>query len=100
MNEKLFYTYLIRCEDNSLYCGYTSDIIRRVEEHRNGIGSKYVRAHKFKKLEVFFTLKSKSLAMRLESRIKKLSKYKKEKIVLKDVEIIGKLGVEYIDIFS
>lgn len=71
------YTYIIRCKNNTLYTGYTTDIIRRMEEHKKGVNSKYTRAKGFDKLEVFFESDSKSQAMKLECYIKKLSKSKK-----------------------
>ncbi len=73
----MHYTYIIRCKNNTLYTGYTTDIIRRMEEHKKGINSKYTRAKGFDKLEVFFESDSKSQAMKLEYYIKKLSKSKK-----------------------
>ena len=71
------YTYIIRCKNNTLYTGYTTDIIRRMEEHKKGINSKYTRAKGYDKLEVFFESDSKSQAMKLEYYIKKLSKSQK-----------------------
>lgn len=71
------YTYIIRCKNNTLYTGYTTDIVRRIEEHKKGINSKYTRAKGFDKLEVFFESNSKSQAMKLEYYIKKLSKSQK-----------------------
>lgn len=73
----MYYTYIIRCKDNSLYTGYTSDIKRRLEEHKQGINCKYTRARGFEKLEVYFTSNTKSKAMKLESYIKKHTKTKK-----------------------
>lgn len=73
----MYYTYIVRCMDDSLYTGYTSDIKRRMEEHKKGINSKYTKAKKFKRLEVFFVSNSRSNAMKLECRIKKLSRSKK-----------------------
>lgn len=71
------YTYIIRCKNNTLYTGYTTDITRRMEEHKKGINSKYTKAKGFDKLEVFFESSSKSQAMKLEYYIKKQSKSKK-----------------------
>jgi putative endonuclease len=73
----LFYTYIISCKDGSLYTGYTTDIKRRLGEHRNGINSKYTRARGFSDLEALFGSDSKSKAMKLEYGIKKLSRNKK-----------------------
>ena len=71
------YTYIIRCKNNSLYTGYTTDIERRMKEHKQGRNSKYTKAKGFYKLEVFFESKTKSEAMKLEYYIKKLSRSKK-----------------------
>lgn len=71
------YTYIIRCKNNTLYTGYTTDITRRMEEHKKGINSKYTKAKGFDKLEVFFESSNKSQAMKLEYYIKKQSKSKK-----------------------
>ncbi len=71
------YTYIVRCKNNSLYTGYTTDIERRMKEHKEGINSKYTKAKGFHKLEVFFVSKSKSEAMKLEYYIKKLTRNKK-----------------------
>lgn len=78
---KMYFTYIIRCKDNSLYTGYTSDINRRIDEHKKGINSKYTRAKGFEKLEVYFVSESRSQAMKLESYIKKQSRKKKMYII-------------------
>lgn len=92
------YTYILRCRDNSLYCGYTTDIKRRENEHKNKIGSKYVRTHGFSYLELFIELETKSMAMKMESAIKKLSKNKKEKFISGDNTIIDDIGIKYLSI--
>jgi len=64
-------TYLIQCNDGSLYCGATNDIEKRVEVHNSGRGSKYTRS----RLPVTLLLTSKSLskrdALKLERAVKK-----------------------------
>ena len=75
------YTYIIRCLDNSLYTGYTTDIKRRMDEHKRGINSKYTKARKFAKLEIFFVSSTKSDAMKLEYYIKSLTKKKKLELI-------------------
>lgn len=79
----MFYVYIIRCEDNSLYTGYTTDIERRLAEHYNQDkkGAKYTKSHKLKSLEALWKCESKSVAMSLEYFIKKLKKSDKEKII-------------------
>ena len=77
-----YFVYLLRCSDNSLYCGYTSNLKNRVVAHNLGRGSKYVRARRPAKLVYFEKLSSQKTAMRRELAIKRLSKKKKEALFL------------------
>lgn len=91
----MYFTYIIRCKDDSLYTGYTSDINRRMKEHETGINSKYTKAKGFDKLEVYFETDTKSKAMKLESRIKKLTRKKKFDVIENPnfyINEIGELG--------
>ena len=92
---KPMFTYIIRCMDDSLYCGYTTDIDRRIDEHKRSIGSKYVRSRRYKKTEIVFQLKSKSDAMKLEKRIKKLKKQEKEKLITGDLSLISSFEIDF-----
>lgn len=87
----MYFTYIIKCKDNSLYTGYTSDINRRVEEHKKGINCKYTKAKGFRNLEVYFISNSRSDAMKLESYIKKYPKHKKLWIINNPRLFIGSL---------
>lgn len=78
MSEKVFYTYLLLTENNTYYCGYTDDIKRRYQKHLNGLGAKYTKANKPKKIAYLKTFLSKSEAMKEEYRIKHLSRKSKE----------------------
>lgn len=82
--EKDWFVYLIRCKDNSLYTGITNNILRRFKEHRDGKGAKYTRAKGVVCVEAIYIFSTKSLALKEEYRIKKLTKNKKEKMI-KDV---------------
>ena len=88
----MYFTYIVRCRDKSLYTGYTTDIVRRIREHKKGINSKYTRAKGFEKLEIYFITDSKSKAMKLECYIKKLSR--KEKISIIDNPILFLKNIE------
>ena len=77
----MYYTYIIRCKNNSLYTGYTTDIKRRIEEHSIGNNCKYTKTYGFSKLEICFKSKTKSEAMKVEYYIKQLNKLKKENII-------------------
>ncbi len=79
--EKSFYVYILLTEDNTLYCGYTDDVERRFNLHKEGKGAKYTRAHK--PVKVVYTQKfaTKSEAQREEFRIKKLSRAEKLELI-------------------
>ncbi|WP_300345071.1 GIY-YIG nuclease family protein [Fusobacterium sp.] len=79
--KKPWFLYMIRCEDNSIYTGITTDIERRYKEHREGKGAKYTRIRKPKEICCFFQLENRSSAGRLECFIKKLSKKEKEFLI-------------------
>ena len=72
-SEKKWVVYLIRCSDNSLYCGISNDVRRRLIEHNSGKGSKYTRSRRPLELIDFSPELSKSEALKLEYRIKKMS---------------------------
>lgn len=67
-----WHVYLLRCADNSLYCGITNDLDRRVAAHNAGSASKYTRARLPVALEASVEVKDKSAALKLELAIKKL----------------------------
>ncbi len=94
----MHFTYIIRCKDDSLYTGYTNNILRRMKEHESGINSKYTRNKGFKKLEVYFISDTRSKAMKLESLIKKQTRHKKLNIIKKPQEFINEIegGCNYI----
>ena len=79
----MYYIYMLRCKDNSIYTGITTDIDRRMEEHfsKNEKCAKYTYTHIAKKLEAVWEAENKSLASKLEYHIKKLSKEKKELLI-------------------
>ena len=73
--------YLLRCSDNSLYCGVTTDIGRRLSEHNLGVGSRYTRTRLPVRLVWSSGELTKSEAFKEEYRIKRLSKLLKEELV-------------------
>lgn len=87
----MYYVYMLRCEDNSIYTGITTDIERRMKEHfeKSEKCAKYTKKHSAKKLESVWETENRILASKLEYHIKTLTKEKKErlienKILLKD----------------
>ena len=79
----MYYTYMLRCEDNTIYTGITNNLERRMNEHfcEEKKKAKYTRSHKAKKLEAVWESNDKILASKLEYYIKKLTKVQKEKII-------------------
>lgn len=75
--------YLLRCNDNSLYCGITHNLKQRLEKHKKGKGSKYVRS-KLPFYLVYEEIKNnKADALKREIEIKKMSKCAKEIMIKK-----------------
>ncbi len=73
MTEKNWVVYLMRCSDKSLYCGISNDIHRRLIEHNSGKGAKYTRSRRPVELIDISPEITKSEALKLEYRIKKMS---------------------------
>ncbi|WP_296305087.1 GIY-YIG nuclease family protein [uncultured Desulfovibrio sp.] len=74
-----WHVYLLRCADDSLYCGITTDMARRLAQH-NGLlpgGARYTRARRPVRLEACRTCADRSQALRLEARIKKIPRRQK-----------------------
>jgi putative endonuclease len=77
-----WWVYLLRCNDNSLYAGITTDITRRLHEHNTSkLGAKYTRARRPVTLAYQEEVKNRSNAASREYEIRQLSKLKKEKLV-------------------
>ncbi len=76
--------YLIRTADDSLYTGITTDVSRRFSQHQSGKGAKALRGKG--ELQLAFTAQvgERSLALRIEYRIKQLTKRQKERLVSGD----------------
>lgn len=85
MKKECWYIYLIRCNNNSLYTGITTDVERRFNEHCLGKGAKYLRGKGPLKLVLQNEVGSKSEAAKLEYYIKKLPKLKKEELLIKGI---------------
>ncbi len=77
-----WWVYFLRCNDNSLYAGVTTDIHRRIDEHNNSkLGAKYTRARRPVTLAYLEEAENKSIACQREYQIRHLTKAKKEQLV-------------------
>ena len=72
MIKKNWVVYLVRCTDNSLYCGSSNDIKARVKKHNQGQGARYTRSRRPVDLIGISAKMTKSEALKLEYRIKRL----------------------------
>jgi putative endonuclease len=72
MDSENWKVYLLRCADNSLYCGISKDIESRLIEHNSGKGAKYTRSRRPVELVAVSAGMTKSRALKLEHRIKRL----------------------------
>ena len=77
MSNKKYVVYLVRCSDNSLYCGISKDLKRRLIQHNSGKGAKYIRSRRPVDLVGISPEMTKSEALKLEYRIKQLPADKK-----------------------
>lgn len=79
----MYYIYMLRCKDNSVYTGITTDLERRMKEHftKSEKCSKYTMRHEAKKLETAWETENRALASKLEYHIKRLSKIQKESLI-------------------
>jgi putative endonuclease len=75
------FVYLLRCADNTLYCGWTTDIDRRLAAHRSGTASRYTRSRRPVELAVVIPVANRSAALREEARIKRLTRDAKLRLI-------------------
>ncbi len=85
----MYYIYLIRCQDNSIYTGITNNLERRLQEHlsKDEKCAKYTKSHPALKLETAWQTENKKLAAKLEYAIKTLKKQQKEDLITGKIEL-------------
>lgn len=72
-----YFVYLLECADKSIYTGITTDVGRRLQEHKKKIGSHYTRAHGAKKILYTERFSTRGQALRREAEIKRWSRKRK-----------------------
>lgn len=78
----MYHLYILECKDGTLYTGITVNLERRVNEHNfSKLGAKYTRVRRPVKLVYSKKFSNRSLASKAESKIKKLSKEEKTKLI-------------------
>lgn len=76
-----WFVYMLRCDDGSLYTGYTDDVQRRLAVHRSGKGAKYTRSRLPVELVYQEEVPDRSAALRREAAIKKLKRQEKLRLI-------------------
>lgn len=75
------YTYLLKCVDGTLYCGWTNHLEERIRAHNEGRGAKYTKSRRPVELIYYEVFETKQDAMRREAVIKKLPREEKWKLI-------------------
>ena len=75
------FVYFLECRDKTFYCGYTNNLMKRVEVHNKGKGAKYTQKRRPVKLVYFEEFETKSLAMKREYELKQLCRKDKELLI-------------------
>ena len=78
MDKRRWIVYLIRCADESLYCGITNNLKNRLIAHNSGRGAKYTRSRRPVELVAASSEMTKSDALKLEYRVKQVPTAKKK----------------------
>lgn len=80
--EQIWHLYMLRCQDNTLYTGITTDVEKRLETHRSGKGAKYTRGRLPLELVYRELCGSHSDALKREIAVKKLTRSQKEELIM------------------
>ena len=83
--KKLNYVYILRCSDGTLYCGWTTDLERRIAVHNAGTGAKYTRSRRPVTLVYSETYKDRHEALIREQRIKQMTRKAKQELIRNDL---------------
>lgn len=76
-----WFLYIIQTEEQTLYTGITTDVQRRLAQHQTGKGAKYVKGRGTLTVMYQIQVESRSQALKLEYRIKQLTRTKKRQII-------------------
>ncbi len=77
----MYFVYLLKCKDGSLYTGITTDVKRRFREHKKGVGGRYTRAKEAVKVVYTEKYPNRSIASKRESEIKSWRRERKLALV-------------------
>ena len=75
------YTYIVQCNDDTLYTGWTNNLEKRIQDHNLGRGAKYTRTRLPVVLVYYEIFETKQEAMKREYQIKQLPREKKVQLI-------------------
>ena len=78
---KVNYVYILRCRDNTFYCGWTTDLTARIDAHNSGKGAKYTRSRRPVELVYYEEYDTKHEAMSREWHIKRMTREEKTELI-------------------
>ena len=79
--DRKWYLYILRCGDGTLYSGITTDVEKRLAQHRSGKGAKYTRGRQPLELVYQENCEDHSAALKREYEIKRLSREEKMALI-------------------
>lgn len=80
------YVYILKCSDNTLYTGWTTNLEKRLKVHNTGKGAKYTRVRLPVEIVYFEEFEDKKDAMKREYAIKQLSRQEKLKLIDREMK--------------
>ncbi len=87
--ESVWYVYILRCADDTLYTGISTDVEKRLQAHRSGRGAKYTRSRCPLTLVYRESCGSHSQALKRECRIKSMTRAEKLQLIRQESETAG-----------
>ena len=92
-----WWLYVVRCSDDSLYTGVSTDVTRRIGQHNSGKGAKYTASRRPVVLQAQWLIGNRSQALKAEYAFKRLPKVAKERCIrerLQATDILKLLKME------
>ena len=83
----MWYLYLVRCNDGSLYTGISTDVQRRFDAHQQNRGARRLRGRGPLELVYSQPVGDHGLALKTEHMVKRLTRAEKEKLVRREAEL-------------
>ena len=77
------YTYILKCNDDTLYTGWTNNFEKRIKDHNDGKGAKYTKTRRPVELVYYEKFETKEEAMKREYAIKQLTREEKKTLIEK-----------------